>query len=726
MVRKIGREPEKAHSPQFIAIGGVLAAVGVTSTAAITAVSFAISAAISTAVSFAFSALLSLFAGRPTQEEIRRELSRERSTPLKRFVYGETIATGSPVPWKVRGSILYGCLILNSRPSDGSNIRIFLDRREVELDSQTELFDFSGPGSRGVNAPFVGLTQFWVGLGDQTTPPQQILDEVPEFFIDTDAWQGLTVIWCRFSVGPNSSRPQTWPRTPPLVEVVMRWSKVWDPRNRGQSLLDPSSWRWQSNQAMIALDMHTQNPIQPYRERDLELPMWRAAVNEANEQIPIAGGGTETRYEAHGAVIFNEGSELGDLLEPIITAGASTVVTVGGRVGLISGTFETPVLEITDLIGEEFSFSTLRPVRDLANQIHTSYVSEERLFETAELPPYSVPGAVAEDGGAPIVARAELQMVKSPRQAARIQKIVAYNLRSQKTLTCLAPPEALNIIAGASVRVNLPAPYEGMNGVYLATDVRPRAIEDEGVAFGVELTLKELFSEGFIWGEDEEPEIPPFTPVDATISGIAPPRNLVVTSEAVSTGSSATLAQAKLVWDSSTSASAAFYEVQFREVGDEYQDLTVVSSETLNAQGQHQAVSGTLEIGQSYDFRVRASGNAGASDYIEVQNVEILSPNSEVAAPVNPSATAGAGEVTLRFTLPNDPLAAGLVIFSGSSSNINAMTQKIGPIYQGPNQTVITVDSGLTPGVEVFYAARTIDNGNAPGAFSAVVSATPT
>jgi len=614
---------EAPRAPVVAAVAAGLTAVGVgAATAALVAeVIVAIAGA---ALSFGLQKLLAASQGRPQQEQLRRELARETSIPFKRFVYGETIAAGSPAPWKVKGNLLYGCMILNSRPSDGANPEFFLDKRRVEIDSEAKLLDFESEGAIATNDPFANLARFWLGLGDQTTAPKRITDAVPEIFIPTDAWQGLTVLWLELDAGPNSSRPERWPTVPPFVEVKARWSKVWDPRRASQSLENQESWAWSNNQALCALDAHTQNPRQPYQLRDLIIPMWRDAAIQADVFIPTKTGDPEPAYRADGTILFQEEQELAETIEPLVSAGAASLVTVGGQVGIIPGTYEAPEYRITDLIGDSFQFTGLAPVREIANQVHTTYLSSDRRFETAELPVFSVPGSIEDDGGPPSVSRFNLEMVHSPTQAARIQKIFGYRLRQQKSLSCVAPPSALDLIAGTVVEVDLPAPYEKMNGQYWVDVCTPTAIPDDGVALSVSLSLIEIFPEAFAWDpEVDEPSIPEFTEVSADINPTSPPTDFVVTSEALPTGSSATLVQARLTWSPSSTPSVSIYETQHREVGEDYQGGPTVLAETLNSAGKHVTEIGPLEIGATYDFRVRALGDAGASAYVEVTDLRV-------------------------------------------------------------------------------------------------------
>lgn len=164
----------------FVTAAGALTTAGVIAAAAL---NVAISLAVSMAISFGMKAL----AGKPRPEDVKRDLQAERSLPVKRFCYGEFYAPGSPAPWKLKADtdVLYGCLILNSRPSDGSNLALKIDKREVPLTG--DAFNFAGPGATPSSGPLTGYLRVWVGLGDQVGPPADVLSEASTIFRATDA-----------------------------------------------------------------------------------------------------------------------------------------------------------------------------------------------------------------------------------------------------------------------------------------------------------------------------------------------------------------------------------------------------------------------------------------------------------------------------------------------------------------------------------------------------------
>ncbi|WP_157982362.1 hypothetical protein, partial [Oceanicella sp. SM1341] len=205
--------PVTASITTFLLVNGVAEATAVIIAGVITYL------APSVLLSFASTLLVR---GRPKAQDVIRELQTPNTLPPYRFVYGHTRVYGTYAPVKVKGRVLYACLILNSRPSAGP-FTIFIDKREVELSG--DVHDFGpGGGASATNDPFAGYLHAWIGRGDQVSPPFDVTDQFPGGFRTSDAWRGRTVLWLRLNAGPNGSRPERWPRLPPEVEVEGDWS----------------------------------------------------------------------------------------------------------------------------------------------------------------------------------------------------------------------------------------------------------------------------------------------------------------------------------------------------------------------------------------------------------------------------------------------------------------------------------------------------------------------
>ncbi|WP_157982358.1 phage tail protein, partial [Oceanicella sp. SM1341] len=241
--------------------------------------------------------------------------------------------------------------------------------------------------------------------------------------------------------------------------------------------------------------------------------------------------GTERRYRVGGVVIFSD-AEIEDQVEPLMLAGASGFTRVGGRLGFIPGTYRAPTQELSVLIGDGFEFTRLKTGRELPTQVRATYTSAARGYETAELAPWDIPGAQAEDGGIPAVTDMRFDMVTSPTQAMRLRKIGGWRARRQKALTGVAPPSAFRMVAGATVTVALPAPFTALGGVYEVQGLHPAASlvgDDEGVALRCPVQLLELGPEPYTWDAEAEEEEIVEEAFDATRTGIGLPGPLSAT-----------------------------------------------------------------------------------------------------------------------------------------------------------------------------------------------------
>lgn len=466
-------------------------------------------------LSAAASALISSTT-RQSQPDLKRDLSIPQEKPPYRFVYGRDLAVGTPAPVRVRGEYLAGCWILNSRPSALTNLQLYLDKRPVELEGDP--FDFtSGGGATGTTFPFVGedgttdVLWVWFGDGSQTTVPHKIRTEYPwatgadeELFKTTDTWKGRTVMWAIMRAGGDSDRQERWPSVPPLVEVLADWSKVWDPRDGAQDADDPDTWEYSANHALCVLDAMRQNPVRPYSLDNLLLSSFEDAADIADETVPLKAGGNEPRYTVTGTIVW-QNTEIEDQLMPMFIAGAARPIRVGGRLGICPGAYLDSAYTITDFIGDGIEITGTQ-AGDTPNQLRTSYTSASRLGEDAELTPYDIPGALTADGGVPLVQDLDLRFAGSPTQAQRVQKIEGAMLRRQRRITAVAPPRAINLVAGANCTLDLPAPWDALNGVYRVESIHP-AVDlagEAGVALRCPVTLVHWAPGIYAWDEDTD------------------------------------------------------------------------------------------------------------------------------------------------------------------------------------------------------------------------------
>ena len=606
---------------------------------------FLVSSALSAAVSFVASALLK-GGGNQEQADNIRELEMPDSRPPYRYVYGRYRMYGSPAPWRAVGETLYGCLILNSRPSEwgdvydadeqleneNQRIRLFFDKREIHS-VEGDIYDFEGDGLRfqissvDKNFPMEQRPRVWLGLGNQTTPPKRIRDNAASIFKDTDGWQGLTILWLELQAGASSDRADRWPRVPPEIEVEMCYSKVWDPRDETQDPDNPDTWKYSNNHALVLLDALRTNPIRGYHNKNIMLDTFVDAANVSDEVVEKKDGTTEKRYTANGALIWS-GEEIESQIQPIIDSGAGTVITASGRIGYLAGAYREPVYSVTDVLSDGgIEYQTMVSSQNLPSGIITTYIAPLRDWQEADLPARQVEGAasILDDSG---ITHISLPFCTSPTQAMRIQKIAAMKAAAQKSLSVTLPPDAFNLVAGAGVLTSFDK-FTQLNGEWEISAISPGVSlegNDGGVALRCPAKLTENNQSIYAWDAQEEYDI-----TEMEFDPNRPALKAPTDGEAWSGGELIVgeTARVRFSFEPSESPNTTHYEWQYK-VGatvanneDEgiYTQGGDIDAEIRDAGGRVFGYLQPVEIGRIYTIRIRAVADYKTSKWLIIDNI---------------------------------------------------------------------------------------------------------
>lgn len=475
--------------------------------------------------------LSSLRTKMPSQPQVRQELEQPTERPYLRYVYGRTRASGTPLrAYRRNDRRVYGCLILNSRPSEGGDVEIMVDGRRctypaewgqddstlpVTYDkfSQGDVFDFDGDGLGVQPDVFPGwngsgdgedFLRVWIGRGDQTQPPQRILDETDGYFTESDAGTGLTVLWYRMDRGKDQTKLfKRWPNWPrwTTFDVIMDWSRVYDPREVSHDADDPSTWEYSDNQALCLLDSIRRNPIQPWPDAQIILSTFTDAADVADEAVPLLNGGSEARYRAAGVLQWSR-AELYSQIAPVERAGGGQLFYSGGKLGYKPGSFGASQYTLSDVLDDApLQYVSLPSARSIPRELSANYTRPQRDYETAELP------AMVVHSGEGSADSLDLGMVFSASQARRLQSMAAARYAAQTSISCTAPPSAFECLPGTTVTVDLDG-LEHMDGTYAVQSCNPglwlqdlagSAEGDAGVALRVPLTLQAEAASFYAW-----------------------------------------------------------------------------------------------------------------------------------------------------------------------------------------------------------------------------------
>lgn len=696
---------------------------------------------VTAALSFGLSALQAKMRGKPKAETVRAELTRATSLPAYRFVYGKTWAPGTPVAWLVKGKYLYICYLLNSRPSAGP-FTVLFDKRAVEKTGNE--YDF-GPegGAIATNSPFNGtvitenwypdaMVRYWIGRGDQTTCPATIVAETGGYFTAADAWRGRTVLWARLHCGKSEDMRERWPSTPPELNVDGQWSIVRDPRD-GQD-------KFSRNQGLIVLDALRNNPLRPYGDVYLDLPSFAAAADAAAQAVPVKGGGTIPRYHADGVLVFGDGSEIEDQIEPLLAAGASRLTRNGGKLAIVPGVARPAIKTISDFTtGQPVDLVRWRSSDELYTEATARFMAPDRAYESAETPVFVVPGAQAADGGTPKRLVLDLDFVVDYRQAERLAKIAALKSRMQRQISGELFPDCFDLVGGSIGQVALPWPYEPWAGLYEVERIEPAAglNDDQSVTVRLPVVLSETSNAIWEWdAATDEKDMRPGN-FNAQRGKVQPPPRPTLTtgSPAAQQSGDAVVPAVVGAWPASASASATGYAWEWMR--GQYDENTLQLRGTWVGGGvlsESAAEGGSVfiasipwvDVGKQYRIRVQTIGAHGRSDWVVSDWIMATGPAASVAAPPAPSAAPGPGRVNLTLRQANDRNARELLLFVATVNNPLASNQIGVPFEAGASVSISTSETGLTAGIARYYWTRARDQWGNLSDFSAGANATPT
>ena len=690
-------------------------------------------AAIRVAGTALLNAGITALSGRQTgsQQDTRQRIAQATELPFKRHVRGRVFATGTPMPGVASGGYFYISYLINSRESEG-NIGLYLDSRVIQ--STGDAYDFSGAGAAATNDPFLGYVNFWISLGDQTGPPAEFLADVPYHattqplgYKATDAGQGLTTIWLKIKRGSDGTFQDRWTGYPNVgVTALGDWSKVWDFTDATQSASDVSTHVFSSNPALHGVDLLMRNPFRPFPVEAIHLDLWEAKAVLDATSFPLKGGGSEPTYSIAGTTLF-DGSEINDLLDPIMLASASQIVRSSGRVGVSAGAAKDVCFTVTDMEALP-TISTILPPEQQYDEVHVTYSPIDRDGVPASLRPYTIPGVLPDplSGGLPRVLSVDLAMCSSGTQAQRIRNIMGKRSAYMKELKGgVLWPEAFVAIAGSWVTYN--TEFTAMNGTFEVVSTSPMASpvgDSDGMAYRIPVAVRATGADIYAFDpatDEEDVIVYPFVYDEQRT--LPPGAISIQTGDTVNQDTGGTIIpRVKFSVAQSESPNVERYEYQYTEQGQPFANSSIIDAEAI-ADGV--SVSGFFSgvVGQAYNLQVRAISSTGLSDFVSFTGATPV-VNIAIDIPTEGAAVGGAGEIVVTFRTPNDPDFKAIEIYGSNTDDSGAAVLIGSAIYTAQNELTSVTDDSLGAAVTRYYFARSRGDYASASAFTASVSAT--
>lgn len=523
------------------------------------------------------SVLMKALAPTPSSSSANRGtiINTREPAATQEYVYGQVRKGGNLVFMESTGTAnkyLHFVLVLAGHEVEeiGS---IYLNDEIITLDGSGFVTDARWQKNGN---PYIRIRKI---LGDQTTTQSELLNEtsVTAEFVGN----GMAYLYVRLEYEQS-----VFSGGMPTVTAVVKGRKVYDPRT--------STTGWSANAALVIRDYLTSEI--GLNDSYIDDTYISAAANDCDDAIPLAGGGTEDRYQINAVV--NSAVPIGQTLQDMVSACNGTLYLSGGDWRLRVGVYDAPVKSFTlDDFRSDISVDTRLSRRDNFNMVIGKFINAADDWIEADYPPVESAAFLAEDGNVENQVDLTLNMVTSASQAQRVAKQSLFRSREQITVTADFGLRAIDVEVGDIIDLTI-ADYGWTNKEFEVSSWK-MLIGDSG-AIRVRMTLRETSEAAFDWNAEEQDIISN----NSTLPRFDDVPDVGITAQAVTRIQNEKVTNFIIVTVSSSLPSQVDYvEVQIK--------LSTESDYTHLGTGQlgiFEAVD--LENG-SYDFRARAISALG-------------------------------------------------------------------------------------------------------------------
>jgi len=412
----------------------------------------------------------------------------------------------------------------------------------------------------------------------------------------------------------------------PAISCVLRGKKLYDPRLNSGS----GGTAWSTNPALIIRDYLTDTQ---YGLKSLSTEIndsnsaggFTAAANVCDQNAVLSDGSNETRYTASGFTNFSATGT--GVIEALLSSMAGKLTYTNGQFNVFAGAAQTPSMTITDdNLLQPVSVSTKNQKGELYNTVKSSFVDASNSYVGADSPVYQdstfltedTPNGVANDKPN-YVKQMELRLpfTTSHTRAQRLQRIALKEQRQSKTISCLVDMEFFKLQPCDWVYVtNERLSFSSKVFEVIMTTLEIVG-EDDNAFLAVRLTLRETDSSIFTFAQgDYQSAVASGSDLSAGGVSLAAPSNLTIDTD-TTTVDALTTTSVTASWTNASTPYVLGTEVQFKRSSD-----SIYTTSFANQGATKQQILG-LEIGVTYNFRVRHLGLTTGSSYVSANHTVV-------------------------------------------------------------------------------------------------------
>lgn len=551
-----------------------------------------------------------------------RTISRRDPIAAHRVIYGR-VRTGGTVVYmettEVSNEFLHIVVVLAAHEVNSIE-KIYFDDYEVELD---------GDGLAVAGNRYAGFVRVKKALGtDDQAAFADLVAESNGYWTTAHRLRGRAAIYLRLKFSTD-----VFPNGIPNISAIVQGKKLYDPRT--------ATTGFSSNAALVIYDYLTNARYGlGLSSSEIDTTAFNAAANICDEDVSLAAGGTENRYEAHGTFETSQTPE--DILNKMLTAMHGKLIYTNGKWVVVAGAYSTPTITLDeDDLRSGLRIKTKISRSQQFNSIKGIFASPENLWQPTDFPPISSSTYIALDNNQTVWKDVSLPFTTSSSAAQRLAKIDLLKSRQEITLSYPAKLTAMDVRVGDTIYINntrlgwTNKPFEVVGNTIV---LEP---QNEGTLIGFDLELRETASSVYDWSTSEEGQIDtaPNTNLPNPFTSTAP--GLSITDELRSEAE--TLFTSLIVTVSGGGFFRDRYEVEAKiSTATEYTNLGQASGNTFELKN--------VVDGATYNVRARTITTLGVASAYTTQNYVIVGKTAPPSDVTGFSANIIEGDAHLTWT----------------------------------------------------------------------------
>lgn len=643
------------------------------------------------------------------------------------IVYGRT---------RVGGTLAY---MESTNDNQYLHIVIALAGHEIEAVEKVYFDDtevtYDGNGD-ATSSPYSGKARIKIKLGtDDQTAFSDLVSESDSNWTSNHRLRGRACVYIRLEYNQD-----IYPNGMPNFSFQIRGKKVYDPRS--------ATTVWSANPALCLNDYltNTKYGLGCTYASEIDSTALIAAANICDEDVSLAAGGTENRYELHGS--FETSAKPEDIINQLLTSMAGKAVWSGGVWRILAGAYYSPSLTFDeDDLRDGFKIQTLVSRRENFNCVKGIFQSADNKYVATDFPPLESNTYINQDGGQKVFKNIVLPFTSSASMAQRLAKIELLKARQQITLTLPMKLNALQANVGDIVRVT----NSRMGWSEKPFEVVAATISLE-INLGVDLQLREISTDVFDWSTSEEQEFDPAPNTNLPNAfQVGEITDLTITATNVLSPDGTTQSGLLVTWTPPTDAFVSQYEVQYIRGASnfDYGTITASPTETLNygsitgtpsTFADYGSVSDATTSGETnynsifvttpyyvivpaiagfeYAVRVRAVNALGVRSSFVTSNEITYGDQTAPNVPSSIVATGDYKQIVITWINPTVSDFDYVEVYRNTVNNSGTAT--LAGVLRGSR----FVDAPLGINVTRYYWLKSVDRTGNKSDFSSVVSAT--